>query len=585
MDLSVIIAARNEEFLQNTIDNVCANIRGETEIIVVLDGYWPKLGIPMNPKVNIIHYQHSIGQRAAVNKAAKISQAKFIMKLDAHCAVDKGFDVKLMADCEYDWTVIPRMYNLHAFNWKCNDCGHETYQGPTPKKCKKCQSKNVEKLILWQRRKSRCTDFMRFDANFKFQYWSKYKTRPEAKGEICDLMSSVGACFFIHRDRFWDLGGMDEGHGSWGQFGTEVACKAWLSGGRHVVNKKTWFSHMFRTQGGDFGFPYPLSGRQVRDARKYSINLWGNDNWPPAKRKVQWLIDKFAPIPDWHEPDPKNQNRPAYFAEGLKITPSSEQKIDTAPACSEQPLSNATKGCVYYTDNQCEERILDVARRQLKRSTNGNAIISVSQFPINFGDKNIVMNLIRSPLTMFKQILAGLKTIDTDIVFLTEHDLLYHPSHFEFTPPKKDVFYYNEHTYKLDWQTGQALFYYCKQTSGVVAYRDLLLEHYQKRVKIVEEQGFTRRMGFEPGTHAPPRGIDHYKAERYMSEFPNVDIRHRANLTSNRFKKEQFRSQRSIKGWKMVNEIPGWGITKNRFDDFLFEVDLRGAAQGAGGPG
>jgi hypothetical protein len=31
-----------------------------------------------------------------------MSEAKFIMKLDAHCAVDKGFDVKLAEDCEYD---------------------------------------------------------------------------------------------------------------------------------------------------------------------------------------------------------------------------------------------------------------------------------------------------------------------------------------------------------------------------------------------------------------------------------------------------------------------------------------------------
>ena len=502
------------------------------------------------------------------------------MKLDAHCTVDKGFDVKLMADCEYDWTVIPRMYNLHAFSWACTDCKTETYQGPTPKQCSKCKSKNVYKKMYWIPRKSPTTDFMRFDANFKFQYWKDYGKRPEADGDIVDLMSSVGACFFMHRNRFFDLGGMDEAHGSWGQFGTEVACKAWLSGGRHVVNKKTWFAHMFRTQGGDFGFPYVIRGKDVRKARKYSQNIWGNDKWPLAKRKIQWLIDKFAPIPDWHTPDPKNDNRPPKFIQTESTNTNkiilTEQK-SVMPVASEQ---NLTKGCVYYTDNQCEERILIVAREQLKKM--GLPIVSVSQFPINFGNKNIVMNLNRSHLTMFKQILAGLEAIDTDIVFLTEHDLIYHPSHFDFTVPKKDVFYYNEHTYKLNAKDGQGLFYYTKQTSGVCAYRDLLLEHYRNRVKIVEEHGFTRKMGFEPGTHKPPRGIDNYGCERYMSEYPNVDIRHRANLTSNRFKKEQFRSQRSIKGWKLVDEIPGWGITKDRFDDFLFEV-LSGGTQGKGG--
>ena len=555
-DLSVIIAARNEEFLQNTIDNICENIQGDTEIIIVLDGYWPVKGIPTNPKVNVIHHEISIGQRAAVNEAARLSSAKFIMKIDAHCTVDKGFDVKLMADCEYDWTVIPRMYNLHAFNWACKDCGNETYQGPTPSQCSKCKSKNVYKKMYWAAKKSPTTDFMRFDANFKFQYWKDYSRRPEAQGEIVDLMSSVGACFFIHRDRFFDIGGMDEGHGSWGQFGTEVACKAWLSGGRHVINKKTWFAHMFRTQGGDFGFPYTIRGKDVRRARKYSQDIWGNDKWPLATKKIEWLIDKFAPIPDWHTPDPKNDNRTSKSA---------------MPVVSEQ---NLTKGCVYYTDNQCEERITNIVRQQLKKIK--LPIISVSQFPIDFGDKNIVINLNRSHLTMFKQILAGIEAIDTDIIFLTEHDVLYHPSHFDFIPTEK-MFYYNEHTYKLDYKTGQGLFYYTKQTSGVCAFRDLFLEHYTKRVKIVEEQGFTRKMGFEPGTR---RGIDDYTSQRYMSEFPNVDIRHRANLTSNRFKKEEFRSQRSIRGWKLVDEIPGWGITKGRFDDFI-----KGVAQGTGGLG
>ena len=85
---------------------------------------------------------------------------------------------------------------------------------------------------------------MRFDSDFKFQYWKEYSKREKALGDIVDLMSSIGACFFMHRDRFWDLGGMDEAHGSWGQFGTEVACKSWLSGGRHVINKKTWLNRI-----------------------------------------------------------------------------------------------------------------------------------------------------------------------------------------------------------------------------------------------------------------------------------------------------------------------------------------------------
>ena len=312
-DVSVIIPARNEEFLQQTIDDVLSNIRADSEVIAILDGYWPEVGIPQHERLTIMHYEQSIGQRAAVNEGARLSDATFVMKLDAHCAVDEGFDVKLMADCQKDWTVIPRMYNFHVFDWKCNACGHQVYQGPIPEECEECKkSEGFEKILVWKPRPNRRSDFMRFDKNMKFNYWSAYGKRPEAKGDIADLMSSIGACFFMRRDRFFQLGGMDEAHGSWGQFGTVVACKAWLSGGRHVVNKNTWFAHMFRTNGNGFSFPYPLSGKQVGRARKHSKNLWLKDKWPQATRKLSWLIDKFEPIPDWHsEAEVKKANKKA----------------------------------------------------------------------------------------------------------------------------------------------------------------------------------------------------------------------------------------------------------------------------------
>ena len=40
-DLSVLIAARNEEFLNRTVEDVLAKKRGNTEVIVVCDGNWP----------------------------------------------------------------------------------------------------------------------------------------------------------------------------------------------------------------------------------------------------------------------------------------------------------------------------------------------------------------------------------------------------------------------------------------------------------------------------------------------------------------------------------------------------------------
>ena len=104
---------------------------------------------------------------------------------------------------------------------------------------------------------------------------------------------------------------------------------------------------------------------------------------------------------------------------------------------------------------------------------------------MTFGD-NIVLPLERGYLTMFKQILAGLEELKTDVVFLCEHDVLYHPSHFLFTPPKKDVYYYNTNVWKVRYDDGHALHYDCKQTSGLCAYRELLVQHYRERVRKTE---------------------------------------------------------------------------------------------------
>lgn len=293
-DLSIVIPARNEMFLAKTIENILENIEADTEVIAILDGQWASPTIEDNDRVKIIYYPESIGQRAATNKGAMLSRAKYIMKADAHCAFGKGFDRILLNDIEKDWTIVPTMYNLHAFDWVCPE-GHRRYQGPSGP-CEEC-GKSTERDIIWKPKKRPETTAMRFDKELHFQYWAQYKARQ--KGQLVETMSILGACFMLSRERYFSLDICDEKHGSWGQQGTEVACKTWLSGGRLIVDKNTWFAHMFRTQGKDFGFPYPNPG--ITKAREYSRDLWLNNKWDKAIHPLEWLIEKFAPIPDWHD--------------------------------------------------------------------------------------------------------------------------------------------------------------------------------------------------------------------------------------------------------------------------------------------
>ena len=67
-------------------------------------------------------------------------------------------------------------------------------------------------------------------------------------------------------------------------------------------------------------------------------------------------------------------------------------------------------------------------------------------------------------------------------------------------------------------------------------------------------------MGFEPGTHNRKERVDNYKAEKWLSKYPNIDIRHNQNLTPNRWIKDQFRDQRNCQNWQetILDKIEGW---------------------------
>lgn len=307
-DLSVLIPARNEEWLKNTVEDVLKNKRGNTEIIVGLDGKWANPPLQNHPDVRILYTSEPYGQREMTNQLCRLSSAKYVMKLDAHCGMDEGFDIKMIEGFKEvgdDVTMVPAMLNFHVFDWKCMKCGKRTYMGPEPHKCDDCDNtRDFKKKLVWQPRWNRRTEFWMFDSEPHFQYWNDYKKRPEAQTQIADTMSLIGACFMLTRERYWKLNICDKDFGSWGSQGVEVACKSWLSGGRLVVNKNTWYAHMFRTQK-DFGFPYPQSNTQVQNAKKKAKELFFNGKFDGQVRPLSWLVEKFYPIPGWSDEDIK----------------------------------------------------------------------------------------------------------------------------------------------------------------------------------------------------------------------------------------------------------------------------------------
>jgi len=258
MNTSVIIPARNEKYLGKTIDDIFEKAEGEIEVIAILDGYWPSPPIPDRPNLTLVHHTEPIGMRAAINQAAILARGKYLMKCDAHCMFDKGFDSKLIAECRPDWTVVPRRFAL-----------------------------DVEK---WERGKQKCDYQYIRQEDFKGRDWKEF----ESDKPIHDLMTFQGSCWFMHRQRFFDLECLDDiNYGFMGKEAQEICLKSWLSGGKCAIHKKTWYAHWDKKER---GYSYP---KEVKEkSRSFAIDFWTNNRWPKQTRKFQWLIDNFDP-PTW----------------------------------------------------------------------------------------------------------------------------------------------------------------------------------------------------------------------------------------------------------------------------------------------
>ena len=220
------------------------------------------------------------------------------------------------------------------------------------------------------------------------------------------------------------------------------------------------------------------------------------------------------------------------------------------------------KGIVYYTHNKCRQDILRRCRDQIDIARGDISVVNVSLEPLDW-HYNIVLDLEPCDNTMFKQQLAGIMAINAEIIFFCEHDVLYHPSHFDFTPPRNDVYYFNTNFWIVNDDTGQAIHYDgIRMTSGLVAHRDILIEHYTNKIKWVTERGkFSRReIGYEPGKRVSRKRLGNYGIANYKSEHPNVDIKHDDNITRKRFSLEEFNCRNAIEdSWVTSNVIPYWG--------------------------
>lgn len=208
------------------------------------------------------------------------------------------------------------------------------------------------------------------------------------------------------------------------------------------------------------------------------------------------------------------------------------------------------KSAIYYTDSVLDPKIAEACRKQLRQVFDGE-IVSVSLKPLDFGDKRVVIDKSRGYGTMFEQILAGLEAATGDIVFFTEHDVMYPKEHFDFIPSTEDKFYYDLNWYKIG-RGDLAVHWDAVQVSGLACYRELALKHYASRVASFDPSNFDRK--FEPTVDT--------EYETWRAPVPHIDIRHQTNTTYNKWKLEHFRDKSTAVNFESttIANIPGWDI-------------------------
>lgn len=279
--LSVIIPSRNEQFLPNTIDDLAAKATGDVEIIAILDGYWPDPPLKNYNNLVIIHRGAPVGMRPAINAGLSVATGEYIMKCDAHCMFAEGYDKALIENIDDNWISVPTRKRLDAENWRIQEVNK-----PDINYCYLSFPNNP-------------MDFG--GKGLHARLWnSKNADKSLESILIDDLMSFQGSCWFAKKSYVHQLELMDtERYGAFWKEAQEIGLKAWLSGGRVVRNKTTWYAHLHK--GKKYGRGYFLDKRDITPATQYT-NKWIFDSaWEKQTLPFAWLIEKFWPVPEWTE--------------------------------------------------------------------------------------------------------------------------------------------------------------------------------------------------------------------------------------------------------------------------------------------
>ena len=295
--LSIVVPSYLCRYAGKTVDHIFLKAKGEVEVVMVCDGFWPNPMPQENKNLVIIHKGWS-GMRKSINLGVKAATGEFILKCDDHVVFEEGFDEVLKRDSQDQQLQVPSRYFLDVETWG-----------------KKKRPVEYEYLAY----PYRYLDSVRYGMGLHAKKWLGedgshpldmrppqyyWKERHMEHIPIDEIQIIHGSCWFMPRKHFFDIGGLEENvFSSLYMEPQELVIKTWLIGGRCVVNKNTWYAHMHKSNdGGPQAREFELDTRAMRETERLGTALFMNDKWSRlTPRNMKWIIEHFWPIPEWPE--------------------------------------------------------------------------------------------------------------------------------------------------------------------------------------------------------------------------------------------------------------------------------------------
>ncbi len=212
---------------------------------------------------------------------------------------------------------------------------------------------------------------------------------------------------------------------------------------------------------------------------------------------------------------------------------------------------------ILYTCNEVPLAFASNTYNQLLKAAQGAPIVVVSQKPMPVDEQNIVVDLPRHHLSIYRQALIGAKAADTKYIALCEDDILYSPEHFKYRPKNMLKFAYNMNFWNIaTW--GEPVFTQKlggrRNLGNLICDRDLFIHAMEERfLRWPEGSKVNLSNWAEPSKYERHLDVSIREWEPFATNPPNIMFSHETALSFGNL------GTRKRLGEIRASEIPYWG--------------------------